>query len=138
MEQEINVLKKSNSRQVIKSTTPAKLSVHPEEVGTGHHVIHGPHGHTHNNCIVIAKLQNYSVQLQLSLIWMCTVISIKSETRNQLYPTACRRNFAKRRWVWHLIQLFVSTSYGCQVLSNWASVIASRVWYCHHGGLSGI
>ena len=35
-----------------------------EEVGTGHHVIHGPHGHTHNNCIVITKLQNYSLQSQ--------------------------------------------------------------------------
>ena len=44
----------------------------PEEVGTGHHVIHRPHGHTrtrtrtrtHNNCIVITKLQNYNVQSQ--------------------------------------------------------------------------
>ena len=96
--------------------------MHPEEVGTGHHVIPWPDGHTHNNCIVITKLQNYSVQSQLSLIWICTVISIKSETCNQLYPTACKRNFAKRRWVWHLIQLFASTSYGCQVLSEWASV----------------
>ena len=42
----------------------ARLGAAPEEVGTGHHVIHGPHGHTHNNCIVITKLQNYSLQSQ--------------------------------------------------------------------------